>query len=62
MNSNKKTNNNNLQQVQAKVNYFLKNKIISTKQFLLSSTVGSILDYFQKNNSNTKFKLKKINY
>ena len=59
MNSNKKTNNNNLAQVQAKVNYFLKYKIISTKQFLLSSTFGSILDYFQKNNSNTKFKLKK---
>ena len=59
MNSNKKTNNNNLQQVQAKVNYFLKNKIISSKQFLLSSNVGSILDYFQKNNSSTKFKLKK---
>ena len=59
MNSNKKTNNNNIQQVQAKVNYFLKNKIISSKQFLLSSTFGSILDYFQKNNTNTKFKLKK---
>ena len=64
MNSNKKiTNNKNLQPVPVKVNYFLKNKIIFTKQFLLSSTFGSILEYFQKNikpKTNTKLKEKYI--
>ena len=61
MNSNKNlTNNNNLQQITAKVNYFLKNKIISTKLFLLSSKISSLLDYFQKNISpQSKYNLKK---
>ena len=50
MNSNKNiTNNNNPQNAPVKVIYFLNNKIISTKQFSLSSTFGSTLEYFQKN-------------
>ena len=64
MNSNKKiTNNKNFQLVPVKVNYFLKDKIISIKQFLLTSTFGSILEYFQKNikpKTNTKLKEKYI--
>ena len=64
MNSNNNlTNNKNLNYIAAKVNYFLKNKIIFTKQFLLSSTFGSILEYFQKNikpKTNTKLKEKYI--
>ena len=60
MNSNKNlTINNNLQSTPVQVIYFLKNKIISTKQFLLTSTFNSILDFFKTNTkpeSNIKLK------
>ena len=60
MNSNKNlTINYNLQSTPALVIYFLKNKIINKKQFLLSSTFNSVLDYFKNNTkpeSNIKLK------
>ena len=60
MNSNKNlTNSHNFQSLHAKVIYFLKNRIITTKQFLLSSTFSTIFEYFEKNIlpiSNTKLK------
>ena len=61
MNSNKNlTNNYNPQSIQAKVIYFLKNRIITTEQFLLSSTFNSVLEYFKKNiKSESNIKLKK---
>ena len=60
MNSNKNlTINNNLQSTPVQVIYFLKNKIISTKQFLLTSTFNSVIDFFKTNTkpeSNIKLK------
>ena len=60
MNSNKNlTINYNRQSTPVQVIYFLKNKIISKKQFLLSSTFNSVLDYFKNNTkpqSNIKLK------
>ena len=60
MNSNKNlTINYNLHSTPVQVIYFLKNKIISTKQFLLSSTFNSVLDYIKNNTKpESNFKLK----
>ena len=49
----------NHQSTPVQVIYFIKNKIIFTKQFLLSSTFNSVLDYFKNNTkpeSNIKLK------
>ena len=60
MNSNKNlTISYNHQSTPVQVIYFIKNKIIFTKQFLLSSTFNSVLDYFKNNTkpeSNIKLK------
>ena len=64
MNTNKnKTNSINIQQTPVKVIYYIKSKIIAINQILLSSTFGSILDYFKNNiQSQTKAKLKRHYY